>query len=108
MPRALPALPLEEAQRQQLQQWNAAFGTPRQVALRCQIVLAAAEGESDNAIAQRFAVSRPTVSLWRARFAQAARRVSGRSPRDAAANLAMGQRKFSRSSMPLCRPNPRA
>ena len=70
MPRALPALPLEEAQRQQLQQWNAAFGTPRQVALRCQIVLAAAEGESDNAIAQRFAVSRPTVSLWRARFAQ--------------------------------------
>jgi transposase len=70
MPRALPALPMEEAQRQQLQQWISAFGTPRQVVLRSQIVLAAAEGESDNALAQRFEVSRPTVSLWRARFAQ--------------------------------------
>jgi transposase len=70
MPRALPALPLQEAQRQQLQQWSAAFGTPRQVALRSQIVLAAAEGEADNAIAQRLQISRPTVSLWRARFAQ--------------------------------------
>lgn len=70
MPRALPALPLQEAQRQQLQQWSAAFGTPRQVALRSQIVLAAAQGEADNAIAQRLQISRPTVSLWRARFAQ--------------------------------------
>jgi transposase/transcriptional regulator with XRE-family HTH domain len=70
MPRALPALPLQPAQRQQLQQWTAAFGTPRQVALRSQIVLAAAEGEADNAIAQRLQISRPTVSLWRARFAQ--------------------------------------
>jgi transposase len=70
MPRALPALPLEDAQRQQLQQWIAAFGTPRQVSLRSQIVLAAAEGEADHAIAQRLQVSRPTVSLWRTRFAQ--------------------------------------
>jgi DNA-binding NarL/FixJ family response regulator len=70
MPRALPALPLEEAQRQQLRQWIAAFGTPRQVALRSQIVLAAAEGEADNAIAKRLQVSRPTVAVWRTRFAQ--------------------------------------
>jgi len=70
MPRALPALPMEDAQRQQLEQWGAAFGTPRQVALRSRIVLAAAEGESDNALAQRFQVNRPRVSLWRARFAQ--------------------------------------
>src|SRR5499425_2352653 len=70
MPRALPALPLEDAQRQQLQQWIAAFGTPRQVTVRSQIVLAAAEGEADHAIAQGLQVSRPTVSLWRARFAQ--------------------------------------
>ena len=63
MPRALPALAIEETQRQQLQHWVAAFGTPRQVSLRSQIVLAAAEGESDNQIAHRLQVSRPTVSL---------------------------------------------
>ena len=70
MPRALPALAIEETQRQQLQRWVSAFGTPRQVSLRSQIVLAAAEGESDNQIAHRLQVSRPTVSLWRARFAE--------------------------------------
>jgi transposase len=40
------------------------------VALRSQIVLAAAEGQSDNAIAQQLDVNRKTVTLWRARFAQ--------------------------------------
>jgi transposase len=70
MPRSLPALPIQEGQQQQLQQWIAAFGTPRQVVLRCQIVLAAAEGQSDLAIAQLLQVSRPTVNLWRTRFAQ--------------------------------------
>jgi len=48
----------------------AAFGTPQQVALRSRIVLLAAEGESDNAIAQQLDVNRKTVTLWRARFAQ--------------------------------------
>ena len=33
-------------------------------------VLTAAEGQSDNAIAQRLQVNRKTVTLWRARFAQ--------------------------------------
>jgi transposase/transcriptional regulator with XRE-family HTH domain len=70
MPRATPALPIQEAHQQQLQHWISAFGTPRQVALRSQIVLAAAEGQSDNAIAQKLLVSRQTVTLWRARFAQ--------------------------------------
>jgi transposase/transcriptional regulator with XRE-family HTH domain len=70
MPRATPALPIQETEQQQLQQWLSAFGTPRQVALRSQIVLAAAEGHSDNAIAQQLEVSRQTVTLWRARFAQ--------------------------------------
>ena len=40
------------------------------MALRSQIVLAAAEGQSDNAIAQQLAINRKTVTLWRARFAQ--------------------------------------
>jgi transposase len=53
-----------------LRQWVSAFGTPQQVALRSQIVLAAAAGQSDNAIAQQLDVNRKTVTLWRARFTQ--------------------------------------
>ena len=37
--------------------------------LRSRIVLAAAEGQSDNAIARSLAVNRKTVTLWRERFA---------------------------------------
>ncbi|MCA1670916.1 MAG: helix-turn-helix domain-containing protein, partial [Actinobacteria bacterium] len=48
----------------------AAHGTPQQVALRCRIVLAAAEGQSDVAIAEQLSVNRKTVMLWRQRFCQ--------------------------------------
>src|SRR5438445_627913 len=51
----------------QLQQWEAAQGTPQQVALRCRIVLGALAGEQNQAIAARLGVSRPTVNLWRKR-----------------------------------------
>ena len=61
---------MRDTDEQQLRQWIAAFGTPQQVALRSKIVLAAAEGRSDNAIAQQLAVNRKTVTLWRARFEQ--------------------------------------
>jgi hypothetical protein len=61
---------LSSAERQQLQQWVAAHGTPQQVALRCRIVLAAADGQSDVAIAQQVSVNRKTVILWRQRFAE--------------------------------------
>src|ERR1700685_1941552 len=70
MPRSAAALALAEADQLQLRQWVSAFGTPQQVALRSQIVLAAAEGQSDNAIAQHLDVNRKTVTLWRARFTQ--------------------------------------
>jgi transposase/transcriptional regulator with XRE-family HTH domain len=70
VPQPAPALHLQDADEQQLRQWLAAFGTPQQVALRSRIVLAAAEGQSDNAIAERLDVNRKTVTLWRARFAQ--------------------------------------
>ena len=43
--------------------------TPQQVALRCRIVLAAAAGQSDVAIAQQLSINRNTVILWRKRFA---------------------------------------
>jgi transposase len=56
--------------KQQVQEWISAYGTPQQVALRCRIVLAAASGQSDNAIAQQLAINRKTVMLWRGRFVQ--------------------------------------
>jgi transposase len=59
---------LSPEQRQKIQEWNAAHGTPQQVALRCRIVLGAAEGEADSAIARRLSVNRNTVILWRKRF----------------------------------------
>ena len=63
-------LALKEADEQQLRHWVAAFGTPQQVSLRSQIVLAAAAGQSESAIARNLEVNRNTVILWRARFEQ--------------------------------------
>src|SRR2546425_7317068 len=62
------ACQLSEVERQKIQQWTAAPGTPQQVALRCLMVLAAAAGESDVAIAERLSANRNTVILWRKRF----------------------------------------
>lgn len=59
---------LTTSERQQIQQWVAAHGTPQQVALRCRIVLAAADGQSDASIAQQLSVNRKTVIMWRERF----------------------------------------
>ena len=61
---------LSVSERQQMQQWVAAHGTPQQVALRCRIVLASADGHSDVAIAQQLSVNRKTVMLWRRRFSE--------------------------------------
>jgi hypothetical protein len=61
---------LSVSEQQQIQQWVAAHGTPQQVALRCRIVLAAADGQSDVAIAQQLSVNRKTVILWRQRFSE--------------------------------------
>src|SRR5467141_607800 len=44
--------------------------TPRQVALRCRIVLAASQGGSELSIAAAVGVNRHTVTLWRRRFAE--------------------------------------
>ena len=63
-------LELSPVERQQLEQWAAAHGTPQQVAMRCLIVLASAQGQSDAAIAEQLATNRNTVILWRKRFAQ--------------------------------------
>src|SRR5271155_1890581 len=70
MPRISPVVTLEETQRTQLEQWVNAHGTPQQVALRCRIVLAAAAGESDVAIARELSVNRKTATLWGQRFVE--------------------------------------
>src|ERR1700692_859597 len=61
---------LGDADRHKVEQWAAAHGTPQQVALRCRIVVAAAAGESDIAIAKQLAVNRNTVILWRKRYVE--------------------------------------
>ena len=66
----IPALTLSARDREQIQQWLAAHGTPQQVVLRGRIVLAAARGQSDSAIARLLETNRKTVILWRARFAE--------------------------------------
>ncbi len=42
-----PSCELSPSEQQQLRQWVADQGTPQQVALRCRIVLAATDGQSD-------------------------------------------------------------
>jgi transposase len=61
---------MDTSQEQQIRQWLSAHGTPQQVALRCRIVLAAAEGHAESAIAEHLRTHRRTVHLWRTRFIQ--------------------------------------
>lgn len=60
---------VSEEQRTLLERWVAAQKTPQSVALRARIVLLAAAGQSNCQIARALRVSRPTVIMWRARFA---------------------------------------
>ena len=55
----------------QLVRWEAAHGTPQQVALRCRLVLAAAAGKQDLEIACTYDVNRHTAALWRQRVGRA-------------------------------------
>jgi len=70
MPAPLPALSLSDHDREQIDHWLSAHGTPQQVALRSRIVLAAAAAQSDSAIANDLAINRKTVLLWRTRFVE--------------------------------------
>jgi transposase len=53
-----------------LQRWVRAPTTPQRVARRSRIVLLTLDGLRDDEIAARLNVSRPTVKLWRRRFAE--------------------------------------
>ena len=70
MSRKLSVLILSPSQQQEILQWLSAHGTPQQVALRCRIVLAAADGHSESAIARQWGTNRKSVTLWRTRFAE--------------------------------------
>src|SRR5260370_41319381 len=70
MPRSAPLVTLSIGDQEEIQGWLTAHGTPQQVALRSRIVLAAAEGRSDSAIACQLQVNSHTVILWRQRFLQ--------------------------------------
>lgn len=65
------ALEIDDHQHRRLQALAQSGKTPQKVALRARIVLLAGAGRPNHAIAQELQVSRPTVLLWRGRFAQA-------------------------------------
>ncbi|MGZ9092966.1 MAG: IS630 family transposase [Rhodoplanes sp.] len=62
-------LALAAEDRRLLETWTRAHNAPQNVAMRCQVILLAADGLANNAIAQALGISRPTVLLWRERFA---------------------------------------
>ena len=70
MPKKSVAVALEPSAQSQLEQWESAHGTPQQVALRCRIILGAADGQENGAIADRLGINRHTVELWRDRVRQ--------------------------------------
>ena len=73
-PRAVE-IRLSDGERGQLEGWARRRRTASGPAQRARIVLACAEGESNAQVALRVGVSRPTVTKWRARFAE--RRLDG-------------------------------
>src|ERR1035437_157446 len=64
------ALPMTPEQKQTLQAWVRAPTTPQYVVLRSRICLQAHEGLANHRIATQLGTSRPTVLLWRQRFAE--------------------------------------
>jgi len=54
----------------QLEKYARGRSTPKRLVERARIVLMAAEGEQNQVIAAKLGLSRPTVQLWRERFAQ--------------------------------------
>ena len=70
MPSKRPVIQLSTRDQKEIGRWLTSHGTPQQVALRSRIVLAAATGRSDSAVAQELEINRKTVMLWRGRFAQ--------------------------------------
>ena len=62
---------MEPEQKAQVEAWVRAPSTPQKIVLRSRICLLAYEGKSNRQIAFELGTSRPTVLLWRERFAAA-------------------------------------
>jgi transposase len=64
------ALWIDANQQKRLEQLLRSGKTPQKIVLRARIVLLASQGVPNNAISRQVGASRPTVLLWRGRFAQ--------------------------------------
>ena len=71
MSRAATAIVLSDTERTTLERWVRSRTTPQGLAQRSRIVLEAAAGASNRAIAQRWHLNLHTVGTWRHRFATA-------------------------------------
>jgi transposase len=58
------------ADRAQLESIARSQSAPASLSRRAQIILRLADGETNSAVARRYRVSRPTVSMWRTRYAE--------------------------------------
>ena len=61
---------LSDEEREVLERWARRPKSAQALALRCRIVLAAADGEQSKEIAERFGCSTQTVGRWRGRYAK--------------------------------------
>jgi LuxR family maltose regulon positive regulatory protein len=68
--RPAAALLLRAGDRAELERWSRSSSVPAGLAQRARLVLMAADGLPNHEIADRAGVSRPTVSLWRSRYAE--------------------------------------
>jgi transposase len=79
---AANAVQCDSNQRARLRHLVSSGATPQKIALRARIILRAAEGRANQDIARELRISRPTVLLWRARFARGgARGIMADAPR---------------------------
>jgi transposase len=67
--RVAPPITLSDEDQAVLERWSRGRSTPARLVLRAKIVLLAAEGKQNKAIAAELNTNRPLVGKWRARFA---------------------------------------
>jgi transposase len=68
--RVAPKITLTAEDRQTLERWSRGRSTPARQVLRAHIVLAAADGKENRAIAKALGTNRRLVGKWRKRFAE--------------------------------------